>query len=66
MLQVQFEEMPLNNHCFRFCYRTDLHNCRYLRCYIPSTAVERSKERTAFARSEAGIVASNPTQGMDV
>jgi hypothetical protein len=27
---------------------------------------ERSKACTVFARSEAGIVGSNPTQGMDV
>jgi hypothetical protein len=30
------------------------------------TAVARSKARTVFSRSNAGIVASNPTQGMDV
>jgi hypothetical protein len=28
--------------------------------------VERSEAWTVFARSEAGIVGSNPTQGMDV
>jgi hypothetical protein len=27
---------------------------------------ERSKERTVFATSEAGIVSSNPTQGMAI
>jgi hypothetical protein len=27
---------------------------------------ERSEAYTVFARSEAGIVVSNPTQGMDV
>jgi hypothetical protein len=26
----------------------------------------RSKVRTVFARSNAGVVGSNPTQGMDV
>jgi hypothetical protein len=30
------------------------------------TVVERSKACIVFARSEAGIVGSNPTQGMDV
>jgi hypothetical protein len=30
------------------------------------TVAERSKARTVFARSEAGIMGSNPTQGMDV
>jgi hypothetical protein len=30
------------------------------------TVTERSKACTVFARSEAGIVGSNPTQGMDV
>jgi hypothetical protein len=33
---------------------------------LPVTVAERSKARTVFARSEAAIVGSNPTQGMDV
>jgi hypothetical protein len=33
---------------------------------MPVTVVERSKVYTVFARSEAGIVGSNPTQGKDV
>jgi hypothetical protein len=33
---------------------------------MPMTVVERSKACTVFARSEAGTVGSNPTQGMDV
>jgi hypothetical protein len=32
----------------------------------PVTVAERSEACTVFARSEAGIVDSNPTQGMDV
>jgi hypothetical protein len=32
----------------------------------PVTVAGGSKACTAFARSEAGIVGSNPTQGMDV
>jgi hypothetical protein len=32
----------------------------------PVTVAERSKPFTPFARSEAGIVGSSPTQGMDV
>jgi hypothetical protein len=32
----------------------------------PVTVAERSKACTVFARSDAGIVGSNPTQGMDV
>jgi hypothetical protein len=32
----------------------------------PVTVAERSKACTVFARSEAGIMGSNPTQGMDV
>jgi hypothetical protein len=32
----------------------------------PVTVAERSKACTVFARSEAVIVCSNPTQGMDV
>jgi hypothetical protein len=31
----------------------------------PVTVVEQSKACTVFVRSEAGIVGSNPTQGMD-
>jgi hypothetical protein len=33
---------------------------------VPVTVAERSKACTVFARSEAGIVGSNLTQGMDV
>jgi hypothetical protein len=33
---------------------------------MPITVAERSKARTVFARSEAGIVGSNLTQGMNV
>jgi hypothetical protein len=33
---------------------------------MPITVVARSKTSTVFARSSAGIVGSNPTQGMDV
>jgi hypothetical protein len=32
----------------------------------PVTVAERPKAYTVFARSEAGIMDSNPTQGMDV
>jgi hypothetical protein len=32
----------------------------------PITVAERSKACIVFARSEAGMVGSNPTQGMDV
>jgi hypothetical protein len=32
----------------------------------PVTVAESSKACTVFARSEAGIVGSNPIQGMDV
>jgi hypothetical protein len=32
----------------------------------PITVAARPKARTVFARSNAGIVGSNPTQGMDV
>jgi hypothetical protein len=34
--------------------------------FKPVTVAERSKAYTVFARSEAGIVGSNSTQGMDV
>jgi hypothetical protein len=35
-------------------------------CYLPITVAVRSNACTVFARSNAGIVGSNPTQGMDV
>jgi hypothetical protein len=34
--------------------------------FVPVTVAEGSKAWTVFARSKAGIVSSNPTQGMDV
>jgi hypothetical protein len=34
--------------------------------WMPVTVAERSKACIVFARSEAGIVGSNLTQGMDV
>jgi hypothetical protein len=37
-----------------------------LMCTGPVTVAERSNVSTVFARSEAGIVGSNPTQGMDL
>jgi hypothetical protein len=40
-------------------------NCSYV-SYVPVTVTERSKACAVFARSEAGIVGSYPTQGMDV
>jgi hypothetical protein len=33
---------------------------------MPVTVAELSKACTVFARSEAGILSSDPTQGMDV
>jgi hypothetical protein len=33
---------------------------------VPVTVVERCKSSIVFARSNTGIVGSNPTQGMDV
>jgi hypothetical protein len=33
---------------------------------MPATVAEPFKACTVFARSEAGIVGSNPTEGMDV
>jgi hypothetical protein len=45
------------------------HHCNYSTCKVfksPVTVAEQSKTCTVFAPSEAGIVGSNPTQGMDV
>jgi hypothetical protein len=33
---------------------------------VSVTVAERSEACTVFARSKAGIVGSNPTQGMDI
>jgi hypothetical protein len=41
-------------------------NCQSLSGVKPVTVAERPKACTVFARSEAGIVGSNLTQGMDV
>jgi hypothetical protein len=41
-------------------------NYTLVKSELPVTVAERSKARTAFAHSEAGVVCSNPTQGMDV
>jgi hypothetical protein len=38
----------------------------YVRSYQPVTVAARSKARTVFARSNAGVVGSKPTQCMDV
>jgi hypothetical protein len=37
-----------------------------MRVHVTVTVAERSKAWTVFARLEAGIVSSNPTQDMDV
>jgi hypothetical protein len=39
---------------------------KFKHTYRPVTVAERSEACTLFARSEAGIVGSNSTQGMDV
>jgi hypothetical protein len=53
---------------FRHAYHPtcdSMYVCMYV-CTWPITAIARSKACTVFARSDAGIVCSNPTQGMDV
>jgi hypothetical protein len=45
---------------------TKSENSRLVYLNMPVTVAERSKSCTIFASSEAGIVGSNPTQGMDV
>jgi hypothetical protein len=39
---------------------------KYVTLFVPVTVAERSEACTVFARLEAWIVGSNPTQGMDV
>jgi hypothetical protein len=55
----------IGNRCFG-----NVEQFKYLGTTItnqrPVTVAERSKACTVFARSEAGILGSNPTQGMDV
>jgi hypothetical protein len=38
----------------------------YLKCIVLVTVVERSKACAVFAHSKAGIVGSNPKQGVDI
>jgi hypothetical protein len=46
--------------------RRDYDIFKQLSLIVPVTVAELSKACIVFARSEAGIVGSNPTQGMDV
>jgi hypothetical protein len=46
-------------------FSNDTFSCLYLMT-SPVTVAERSKACTVLARSEAGTMGSNPTQGMDV
>jgi hypothetical protein len=39
---------------------------KFYNTFMQNTVAARSKAWTVFARSDAGIVDSNPTQGMDV
>jgi hypothetical protein len=48
------------------CVEKQVEFCHGHRSVRPVTAPERSKACTVFARSEAGVVGLNPTQGMDV
>jgi hypothetical protein len=50
----------------RFVTFSASENCLQLNFRMPVMVAERSEACTVFARSEAGIVDSNPTQGMDV
>jgi hypothetical protein len=49
-------------YCVMFCYLVNL----LLYSSLPVTVAARSKAWRLFARSNAGIVCSNPTRGMDV
>jgi hypothetical protein len=53
----------------KFIHKPSGSKCVLSACILllgPVTVAEWSKARTAFARSDAGIVGSNSTQGMDV
>jgi hypothetical protein len=61
----QNHDIKIGNRCFE-----NVTQFRYLGTTITNqkqvTVAGRSKACTVFARSEAGIMGSNPTQGMDV
>jgi hypothetical protein len=60
MLDISITGYMTHGHCsarVKFKLVRDTHT---------HTVTERSKACTVFARSEAGIVGSNPTQDMDV
>jgi hypothetical protein len=48
------------------CTYVHILNIGYVYMYLPVTVAERSTACTVFARSEAAIVGSNPTQDVDV
>jgi hypothetical protein len=50
----------------RCMHKTEVFMVKALYEFMPITAAARSKACTVFARSNAGIVGSNPIQGMDV
>jgi hypothetical protein len=55
---MKFELHKQNSRDFYKCYRPNI--------VMPVTVAGRSKACTVFARSEAVIVGSKPTQGMDL
>jgi hypothetical protein len=63
-LQLLLQRFP--NYIMPLC--NDINSTIYLYSKVntPVTVAEGSRACTVFTRSEAGIVGSNPTQGMDV
>jgi hypothetical protein len=57
---------------FKYCHEINIpwNNVFLIYCWVlvklPVTVDDRSKACTVFARSEAGMVGSNPTQDMDI
>jgi hypothetical protein len=61
LVDLKYEESDVNknNNLFTSLFI-------YVYCVKPVTVAERSKACPVFARTKAGIMGSNPTQGMDV
>jgi hypothetical protein len=61
--RIMYSASGLSKTSLRICHT--LYRQSYVR-NAPITVTARSKARTVFAPSYAGIVGSNPTRGMDV
>jgi hypothetical protein len=65
-LRLRIEQMQVHKLFFSYVDLIGLRILRVIFDFKPVTVAERSKAWTVFSRSDAGIVGSNTTQGMDV